>query len=133
MISPYHLLQETHQNNPWKLLICCILLNNTTSKQVHKIIDQLFEKYPTPTQMTIADTSELIEIIKPCGFYNIRAKKLKQFSQEYVTKDWKLPIELYGIGEYANDSYRIFVLKENYEPKDKELKKYIEWLNTQNS
>ena len=27
---------------------------------------------------------------------------------EYLTKNWQYPIELYGIGKYGNDSYRIF-------------------------
>ena len=31
---------------------------------------------------------------------------------EYVNKDWKYPKELYGIGKYGNDSYRIFCVNE---------------------
>jgi len=34
------------------------------------------------------------------------------FSDEYITKDWKYPIELHGIGKYGNDSYRIFCIRE---------------------
>ena len=34
------------------------------------------------------------------------------FSDEYITKDWKYPIELHGIGKYGNDSYRIFCVRE---------------------
>lgn len=31
---------------------------------------------------------------------------------EYMTKQWRYPIELHGIGKYGNDSYRIFCVGE---------------------
>ena len=34
------------------------------------------------------------------------------FLEEYLTKKWKYPEELYGIGKYGNDSYRIFCVNE---------------------
>lgn len=33
-------------------------------------------------------------------------------SDEYLTKHWRYPIELHGIGKYGNDSYRIFCVNE---------------------
>lgn len=33
-------------------------------------------------------------------------------SDEYLTKQWRYPIELHGIGKYGNDSYRIFCVNE---------------------
>jgi len=32
--------------------------------------------------------------------------------EEYLTKSWTYPAELYGIGKYGNDSYRIFCVNE---------------------
>ena len=32
--------------------------------------------------------------------------------EEYLTKDWEYPNELFGIGKYGNDSYRIFCVNE---------------------
>lgn len=32
--------------------------------------------------------------------------------EQYLTMDWQYPIELYGIGKYGNDSYRIFCTPE---------------------
>lgn len=34
------------------------------------------------------------------------------FLEEYLTKQWRYPVELHGIGKYGNDSYRIFCLGE---------------------
>ncbi len=52
------------------------------------------------------------------------------FADDYLTVDWTYPIELYGIGKYGNDSYRIFCVDEwrTVRPKDKMLNKYHEWL-----
>jgi len=36
----------------------------------------------------------------------------KIISEEYLVKKWRYPIELYGIGKYGNDSYRIFCVNE---------------------
>ena len=42
------LLQEIYQDDGWKMLTCCMLLNLTNRKQVDTIRDELFKKYPTP-------------------------------------------------------------------------------------
>ena len=41
------LLQEIYQDDPWKMLVCCILLNLTKRQQVDGIRHELFTKYPT--------------------------------------------------------------------------------------
>ncbi|KAA0713609.1 Methyl-CpG-binding domain protein 4 [Triplophysa tibetana] len=49
---------------------------------------------------------------------------------EYLSKSWRYPIELHGIGKYGNDSYRIFCVEEWREvtPKDHKLNDYHTWL-----
>ena len=34
------------------------------------------------------------------------------YTDEYLTKKWRYPIDLHGIGKYGNDSYRIFCVEE---------------------
>ncbi len=48
-----------------------------------------------------------------------------------MAKDWTYPRELYGIGKYGDDSYRIFCVDEwrQVSPRDKMLNKYHEWLS----
>ena len=100
------LLQEIYRDDGWKMLVCCMLVNVTNRKQVDTIRDELFSKYPTPKDMMKAEHSELVEIIKPLGLYNTRAERLIKMSGGYVNG---LPAdELYGIGEYALDSWEIF-------------------------
>ena len=68
------------------------------------------------------------------GLHEKRAKILIRFSEEYLMKDWVYPNELYGIGKYGNDSYRIFCLGEwrDAQPKDHKLNLYHDWICQQN-
>ena len=101
------LLQEIYQDDGWKMLVCCMLVNLTNRKQVDTIRDKLFNRYPTPQYMMNAEHSELVDIIKPLGLYNTRADRLIKMSEGYV-KGFKSVDELYGIGQYAKDSWDIF-------------------------
>lgn len=53
-------------------------------------------------------------------------------SGDYVTKNWKNAKELFGIGKYGNDSYKIFCVNQwkSVRPTDVKLKKYVNWLWT---
>ena len=89
------------------------------------IRDELFSKYPTPKDMMNANQSELAELLKPLGLYNRRAKSLKKMSEGYV-KGFKFVDELYGIGQYAKDSWEIFQNSNmNINPTDKVLLAYL--------
>ena len=119
------LLQEIYQPDGWKMLICCMLLNLTNRRQVDVIRDELFNRYPTPQDMMKANQSELAELLKPLGLYNRRAKSLKKMSEGYV-EGFKSVDELYGIGQYAKDSWEIFQNNNrNVNPTDKVLQEYL--------
>jgi len=59
----------------------------------------------------------------------VRAKRLRNMSIDFLTWDGKEASDLYGIGKYGSDSYKIFYKNEiPKDVQDKELKKYIESL-----
>ena len=119
------LLQEIYQSDGWKMLTCCMLLNLTNRRQVDVIRGELFKRYPTPEDMMNADESKLAELLKPLGLYNRRAKSLKKMSEGYV-KGFKSVDELYGIGQYAKDSWEIFQNNNRkVNPTDKVLQEYL--------
>ena len=119
------ILQEVYQDDGWKMLTCCMLLNLTNRKQVDTIRDELFKRYPTPQVMMNANQSELAVLLKPLGLYNRRAKSLIKMSKGYV-KGFKNVSELYGIGQYANDSWEIFQNNNRkVNPTDKVLLEYL--------
>ena len=134
-LSPHKLIQEKYWPDEWKILICCLLLNQTSRKQLDQMIDSFFDKYPNAISMTYADHDELKDLIRPLGMYNKRANTLLRFSEEYLSKGWVSPMELYGCGKYANDTWRIFCKGEwrDVTPDDHALNDYHTWLRKENS
>lgn len=128
--SPFNLVQETLFHDPWKLLVATIFLNKTSGKMAIPVLWQFFEHYPSAEVTRQADWKPISELLKPLGLYELRAKTIIRFSDEYLTKQWNYPIELHGIGKYGNDSYRIFCVGEWREvtPTDHMLNKYHAWL-----
>nr|XP_021531530.1 methyl-CpG-binding domain protein 4 isoform X1 [Aotus nancymaae] len=128
--SPFNLIQETLFHDPWKLLIATIFLNRTSGKMAIPVLWKFLEKYPSAEVARNADWRDVSELLKPLGLYDLRAKTIVKFSDEYLTKQWKYPIELHGIGKYGNDSYRIFCVNEwkQVHPEDHKLNKYHDWL-----
>ena len=87
-------------------------------------------KWPNPQSVLDSDETEISTLLQPMGLNNRRAKVILRFTQEYLYKDWIYPKELFGIGKYGNDSYRIFCINEwkHVKPMDKKLNLYHDWL-----
>jgi methyl-CpG-binding domain protein 4 len=129
-ISPFLVLQEIYHPDVWKVMVCCIFLNQTGRVQVDKIRHQFFDRWPNPESVKETDFEEMRDMLKPLGFYNRRSKTIIRFSHEYLNTDWDDIRQLHGIGQYARDSYAIFfegVMVEN--PADHVLKDYVKWYN----
>jgi methyl-CpG-binding domain protein 4 len=133
--SPYSLIEEWLWNQPWRMLIACILLNKTTGKQLlnNQVLQRVMDQWPSPGEMARADVDQLESLIQPLGLHRNRSRSLVRFSAEYLANDWDYPIALHGIGKYADDAYRIFCLGEwqSCKPADKQLKKYVCWIREQ--
>ena len=131
-MSPYKFRQEMYRDEPWKMLVICMMLNRTTAKQVDSVRFEFFDRYPTPEALVVADEESLTKLLRPLGLYNRRASTLKKFAEAWNRGGWKRVSELPGVGKYAEDSWLIFQEgKINIEPDDKELKKYVKWARAQ--
>lgn len=132
------LIQEAVCHDPWKVLLAVRLLNVTTGRMAIPIFWKIVRRWPTPRDLVNAPLDELIELIRPLGLYNKRAKWFKEISQCYIedpprylkdslqspetrgtsTKPCRrktrssypdTPISHFpGVGPYAFDSFRIF-------------------------
>jgi len=121
------IIQQEFQHDPWKMLIGCIMLNQTHNSQVRRVIYDFFETYPNPQSITEESIPDITNRLRPLGFYNRRANAIYRFSQEYINKKFDHISELYGIGKYASDSYEIFINgNTNVEPTDKILLRYLD-------
>jgi methyl-CpG-binding domain protein 4 len=129
--SPYNLLQEIYNEHPWRMLICCIMLNCTSRKQVDQVREKFFNKYPTPELAQSANPEEMANLISILGFKNKRTRTIIKFSSDWIHSKWTEPSQLYGIGKYGQDSWEIFQ-KGNLDviPTDGVLDTYLNWAKT---
>jgi hypothetical protein len=113
----------------WHILVAAILLNQSKRTAAwDDMLWRLFEKWPTASALSVSDTS-LEELLKPQGFSNMKAKRLRRMSSEYLVWDHKNARDLYGCGQYAYDSWRVFVKGDRPKPheiNDKALVKFLE-------
>ena len=133
-MSPYGLLQEEINADPWKIFVCCIFCNLTKRVQAEPYFWKVIEKWPSPETLSEADFKDLEKIIRPLGLSKRRALSLKKMSEGYIKNDWKdNPTQLYGIGKYGADAYQIFCTTKwrDVSPKDGALVNYHSWLKEQ--
>ena len=111
---------------PFEIMIGAILTQNTNWKNVEKAISNIKNKdLLNPFKLNSISNNELQTLIKPSGFYRLKAKRLKNFL-EYFIKDFNGSIEnmkkldrdklrdyllsIKGIGKETADSIILYAL-----------------------
>lgn len=131
--SPYSLIQEHLRDDPWRLLVAVIMLNQTSARQARPVWEKFFERFPCPEELYSIPPDralpELEDLLHPIGFYRRRAERLWIMTEQYLF-DWdgKDPLDLHGIGKYGADSFNMFC--RGYlvlDVQDKELRNYVRW------
>jgi endonuclease III len=119
------LIQEEYLDDPWKMLVCCVLLNQTNNKQVRPILSSLFRLIPNPESAITCNPESLAAVIKTTGFQNVKASRIINLSRKWLEgfDDIK---DLPGIGQYGKDSWEIFINKDlSIQTRDKKLFAYL--------
>jgi len=138
MTDRERLIQEEYVDTkygPWKVLVICQLLNKTTWKQVEKVVSEIFHEWPSPGKlalMSFDDMRSLENLLRPLGFVKSRTKNLLKMSLQYCEERSKwadnwIMYEIFsfaGCGRYAEDAWKLFVLKETCYPLDRRLRDY---------
>ncbi|MBQ9361323.1 MAG: endonuclease III [Lachnospiraceae bacterium] len=70
---------------PYELLIATILSAQCTDRRVNEVTKDLFVKYPTLQSFADADLRELEQDIKTCGFFNMKAKHIKEAAKKLIS------------------------------------------------
>jgi len=98
-------LQAEQQHDPFKILIGTILSARTRDEITTKVVNNLFRKFKNANELANADIEEIKAIIHSIGFYNIKAKRIKEVSQLIVGRftgevpdDVQKLLELPGVG-----------------------------------
>lgn len=110
----------------WQHMVAVIMLNQTGRKPVKKVLPEFLGRWPNPRVFLQAHHMSIKRVIRPLGMNNVRYRRLRQMTKDYLTWDKIDATLLYGIGKYGSDSYEIF-FKNNYfvNPTDKELIRYL--------
>jgi endonuclease-3 len=111
---------ELKYKNLYELLVAVMLSAQCTDKRVNIITPALFEKYPSPKELSDANIDELKELIKSCSFFNNKAKNLinmaKSVVKDYggeIPLDQKELVKLAGVGQKTANVVMIEFTKAN--------------------
>ncbi len=74
---PLEVVQDKLKLNPFQIMISIILSARTKDTTTAKICKVLFKKISTPSDLDKMPLSELIKIIHPTGFFNEKARNIK--------------------------------------------------------
>ena len=120
------LMVQQQVDNAWQHMVGVICLNQTHRKQVKRILPDFFKRWPTHISILQDTREDVEEMIAPLGMRRVRSERIYRMSEQFESWDGKDATELYGIGQYGSDSYRLFYKSEIPENVgDHELKRYI--------
>lgn len=128
--SPHSLIQEDLWPDAYKILVVCQMLNCTTRKQVEKVLDKFFDRWPDAESLAAAEQAAVSDVIASLGFKNRRAKNLVGMARKYIEGGWSDSRDLPGVGEYAGRAHDIFIrgIIGDVPPKDHALVQYWQFL-----
>jgi len=108
-----HPLQLGLQRSPWHVCIATMLQQSASCPaQLPTITQQLFELYPNPLMLCIADEDELQRLLLPLSYHRTRARHLQRVSWKWDADGWEDLRELPGVSERVADAVVEFCFKE---------------------
>lgn len=113
-------------DSPFEIIVGAILTQNTNWQNVEKAISNLKrDKHLTPSALKNIPINRLAQLIRPAGYYNIKAQRLKEFikflyngyngnlsnmRKENIRTLRKKLLEVKGIGPETCDSILLYAL-----------------------
>jgi len=105
----------------FQVIVGAILTQNTNWQNVVKALFNLSQQKLLDPEIILKTEAKVIaEAIRPSGYYNEKAKKLRIISQAYLEQDWYKKnhvlkredlLKLWGVGEETADSILLYVFK----------------------
>jgi A/G-specific adenine glycosylase len=90
------------------MLIAEKMLQQTSSSHVMKVYDDFFRKFPDLKTLTESNQEEIEQVIKPLGFWRIRARDFKRMAFYLTDMQGKIPSnkeeleKIPGVGSYVS-------------------------------
>ena len=82
---PVAICELTHES-AFQLLAATILSAQCTDVRVNMVTPALFNAYPTPEKLSLADVSHVEQLVRSTGFYQTKAKNLVAMSSQVMTR-----------------------------------------------
>ena len=128
MVRPMRddLMVQQQVENAWQHMVGVICLNQTGRKKVKKVLPSFFSQFPDPEALLRSNKEVIATLLQELGMKHVRSNRIWRMTEDYLYWDGKDATELFGIGKYGSDSYRIFFKNEVPDNiQDKELKRYV--------
>ncbi len=75
---------ELDHRNPYELLVATILSAQCTDVRVNIVTKDLFQRFPSPKSLSLAELDEIENLIRTTGFFKNKAKNIKVCAQRLV-------------------------------------------------
>ncbi len=118
-------LQETEHGDPLQILIGTILSARTRDENSKVAVKNLFAKYKTVEELADAYTKTIERLIKPSGFYHVKAKRIKEVSKMLLEQyNGKVPdnidelLKLPGVGRKTANCVLVYAFDKPAVPVD---------------
>jgi len=123
-------------NDPWGVLVACILLNRAKYGPAKEAWDKMKKWYGTPKRMSQASAPLLEGTMKGLGLQTVRAKNLIEMSKGYLQSNWQMrkyyvgadASQLPGCGGFAKEAWNLIVVGDTKTPVvDHYLEEWRRW------
>ncbi|MDD5086466.1 MAG: endonuclease III [Candidatus Nanoarchaeia archaeon] len=112
-------------NNPFNVLISVILSQRTRDENTEISSKRLFSKFNTAEKIANAQIFDIKKLIKSSGFYNVKAKRIRDVSRILLEKyDGKVPddidklLSLPGVGRKTANCVLVYAFQKPAIPVD---------------
>jgi endonuclease III len=77
-------LKDAEEGNPFRILIGTILSQRTRDERTTLATERLFSRFKGPQDLADADERVVRDLIRPVGFYNMKAKSIIKVARQLV-------------------------------------------------
>lgn len=119
-VSGYHPQDYTFPRTAaeqFEICLGAILTQNTAWRNVEKALHNLAARDAlVPERLQLLSDQQLRQAIRPAGYYNIKTRKLREFTRFYLTLDGDTPsrqalLSVWGIGPETADSMLLYAYR----------------------
>lgn len=111
--------------DPFRVLISTVLSQRTKDENTRRASEALFSRFSTPEEIADAPLADLEGLIRPSGFYSVKAKRIRKISRQIVLDfDGKVPrsreelMSLEGVGPKTAGCVQVYGFNDHALPVD---------------